>query len=267
MCAQNFFSVVQTLDNALLLWGSGGMLSDPDAKWGSTWDVRGVCLCVCDWINSPAVSLRTDHINDRTEACAHRLLIKERAEEEMEWGQTVEDYETEKKWTSRTGVWRFEKQKRKHTQKQCKIEQQHDSAPAGQLSFLSPPLLALSSSFLCLFLSPHLSLWDQDYFSPLTLSQWLWHSLPSKLLLILTPQPTLTPPVLLSWTNLDFTLWEEGHPSISCVVMDREEEEEEGRGEESIWLVNFNAKADVSMYLWAQWAGSVSFYVHTGEYL
>lgn len=45
------------------------------------------------------------------------------------------------------------------------------------------------------------------------------------------------------------------------------EEEEEGRGEESIWLVNFNAKADVSMYLWAQRAGNVSFYDHTREYL
>lgn len=92
-----FFGVAQTLDNnALLLWGSGDMLSEPDAKWGPTWGVKSVCLCVCDWINSPAVSLRTDHINDRTEACAHRLLIKERAEEEMEWVQTEEDYEPEK---------------------------------------------------------------------------------------------------------------------------------------------------------------------------
>lgn len=68
------------------------------------------------------------------------------------------------------------------------------------------------------------------------------------LLLIRTPQLTPTTALLLSWSDLAFTLQEEGHSSISCVVMDKRGEGLEGRGEESIWLVNFNA--DVSLCSW-----------------
>ncbi len=72
-------NVVQTLVgwiNALLLWGFADMLSEPDAKWGPTWDVKRVFVCLCLPVHSPAVSFCTDHINDRTEAWAIDCSLK-----------------------------------------------------------------------------------------------------------------------------------------------------------------------------------------------
>lgn len=163
----------------------------------------------------------------------------------MEWVQTEEDYEPEKNTHLELETEDLRNKKaniRRNSAKQSNNMTQQLQGNCPSFHHLSSLPLCLSSPVISL------SLWDQDYSSPLTLSQQLWDSLLSKLLLILTPRPTLTPLLLLSWTNLDFTLWEEGHPSISCVLMDREQEEE-GRGEESIWLVNFNRKADVSVYL------------------
>lgn len=77
----------------------------------------------------------------------------------MKKSQTVKEYETAKRERGREledeNLINIKKKKCEYAKKQREIEQRHESAPAGQHPFLSPSLLALSSSF-----PFSLSLWD-----------------------------------------------------------------------------------------------------------
>lgn len=109
-------------------------------------------------------------------------------------------------------------------QKQRKIEQWHDSAPAGQ----PPPPTSLSLSGL--LLSPHI----------------ITAALALLLLMLLIHTLQFTPPLQFCWVWLISPL-----PYKRKVIPPSPEWWwTEGRGlkaEESIWLVNFNAEADVSL--------------------
>ena len=247
------------------------VLSEPDAEWGPTWEVKCACVFVRLWVHSPAALFCTDHINDTTEAWAVDCSLKaeRRTKCEMEeeagwrgvWGGRKREPELKSSETKQVTVREKGEKKKKKKKKQRGTEQQHDSAPAGQhSSFLSPPLLELSSSFLPSFALPSWSLsdslWDQDLFlPPHIITAALAGSLLMLLLiytssrLVTSPPQTSTSAVLLSWSDLAFYLTP-GRSSVHSLSGDGRRRGGSGgqrTGEGSIWLVNFNAGADVPL--------------------
>lgn len=227
---------------ALLLWGFADMLPEPDAKWEPTWDAMRACawLCVCFWVHSPAVSFCTDHINDKTEAWATGCSLK------REWGkkcerkrsQSVEEYETPKEnenWSLK--IWELKKWKYTKTA-------QATTWLSTCWTTIFP--LALSSSFPSLSSPPaRLSVplgTRTSSFPPshchrgsaalallLLMLQFCWVGLISPL-----PHRKKVIPPSHEWWWTEGRRWRGG----------------------SIWLVNFNAEADVSLCTWwDQWAG------------
>lgn len=80
----------------------------------------------------------------------HRLLIKERVEEEM-WNGEQPD--CRQLWAAKNRQLELESKDLRNTQKTRKMKQQHDSAPAGQCSFFFlffPPTSFLFALCSCL---------------------------------------------------------------------------------------------------------------------
>lgn len=173
-----------------------------------------------------------------------RLLIKGRAEDEMWNGGRGRLKRSMRRQEGRTRTEELRNKTSDGTQKEKKgkkkqrgTEQQHDSAPAGQhSSFLSPPLLELSSSSLSSFALPSwslsVSLGPGLVLPPHIITAALARSL-SMLLLIHTSSRLVTPAVLLSWSDLVFYLTP-GRSSVHSPSGDgrRRGEEVEGRGQE-----------------------------------
>lgn len=204
-------------------------------------DLQEMCFLCISVSTSSAASFCTDHINDRTEAWSTDFSLKVQP-----WDKEKSDCE---------GLWDSKKRELQlkveaFGNKIGKLEQQCVSQPLQAKSLLS------SQHFFMLFLPLFIIFTSHPPCPPVSLGP--GHLPPHiitallllMLLLIRTPQLTPTTALLLSWSDLAFTLQEEGHSSISCVVMDKRGEGQEGRGEESIWLVNFNAEADVSLCSW-----------------
>lgn len=174
---------------SLIMWGFffADVSSEPDADLGPTWEVKCARVFVCLWVHSPAVSFCTDHINDTTEAWAVDCSLKaeRRTKCEMEaeagwrgvWGGRKGEPELRSWETKQVTERKKKKKEKKNSAEQSNNMTQHlqgNTPPSSHhlfSNFPPPPCLLL--------LSPpdlSLSLWDQDLFFPLTLSQQLWHA-------------------------------------------------------------------------------------------
>ena len=210
--------------NALLLWGFGGFFADvssePDADLGPTWEVKCARVFVCLWVHSPAVSFRTEHIKDTTEAWAVDCSLKaERGTKcEMEaeagrrgvWGGRKGEPEL-RSWETKQVTERKKKRKKAKKNKKTAWNRATTWLSTCRATLLLP-LTTSSRTFLLLpvfFCSPprslSVSLGPGLTLLPRIITAALARS-PLMLLLIHTSSRLVTPAVLLSRSDLAFCL-------------------------------------------------------------
>ena len=151
------------------------VLSEPDAEWGPTWEVKCACVFVRLWVHSPAALFCTDHINDTTEAWAVDCSLKaeRRTKCEMEeeagwrgvWGGRKREPELKSSETKQVTV-REKGEKKKKKKKKEEEKKKRNRKTKWTSTWRATLLLPLTTSTRTLFLLPPF------FCSPLLISLW-----------------------------------------------------------------------------------------------